>query len=687
MSDTSASRSTELSLLESCKQELAGAKEFKALRLLQSVEDRLRNGQSSTPADRSTPSKPAPFVACTLCRQCKAKCVISEPSTGQCDRCKATGCKCVFEGHKRGRKRTRGINVAPVIAEEPSAFNDNDGIGTSRSPHMSVMDMNSDEDEDESESVHQNQPQSAAHPSQFISRSSRPLSLQSLLNPVAHGGQLRTSRGSPREKRGDVVSRGIISLDMARKLFDFFFQALNPIILLFDPYLHTFDYVRAKSSFLFTTILASSARFIAPSISRLLARIVAEYSVQAIFGGRKTVETVQGWMMVYFWKPPKDKRAWTYVGLVCRTATEIGLDHTLVEDEVGATDLQKRERRNCVRTWMLAFMMDRAMAATVGRDWTLRPRNSIIQQARRFSDHPLREHGDAVIAGFTELRAISSAAMDELSPGKFGGSTDNLDVTRKLLTINYDLDEWRTFWQTETDRFCSPPIYMAFLIFFELHIRLTLNSFAVNLQDTMNGFSPSMFDTKVQQAERYCYDLATRSLSQIRTIYDIDASILYHAQDSVSIMVAYAACFLRALVNSSNFMESERLGAISLIAQTSSMFKQVSENTETTAALQADFLESLTAHTEQAPAPNVDFSMFQQAFDGAVPMPLLDNDWLSDFMHTANLFNEPNIVLGEEQPSNQPNALLPQQLDGTDLANLSEVDWDPIMAQWLQLPK
>ncbi|WWC64963.1 uncharacterized protein I303_107577 [Kwoniella dejecticola CBS 10117] len=545
MSDTSASRSTELSLLESCKQELAGAKEFKALRLLQSVEDRLRNGQSSTPADRSTPSKPAPFVACTLCRQCKAKCVISEPST-----------------------------------EEPSAFNDNDGIGTSRSPHMSVMDMNSDEDEDESESVHQNQPQSAAHPSQFISRSSRPLSLQSLLNPVAHGGQLRTSRGSPREKRGDVVSRGIIS----------FFQALNPIILLFDPYLHTFDYVRAKSSFLFTTILASSARFIAPSISRLLARIVAEYSVQAIFGGRKTVETVQGWMM----------------------------------DEVGATDLQKRERRNCVRTWMLAFMMDRAMAATVGRDWTLRPRNSIIQQARRFSDHPLREHGDAVIAGFTELRAISLSTTTSTS-GEHFGRQKRIDSARP-----------RSTWHSSSSS--------SFI-------------FAVNLQDTMNGFSPSMFDTKVQQAERYCYDLATRSLSQIRTIYDIDASILYHAQDSVSIMVAYAACFLRA---------------------TSSMFKQVSENTETTAALQADFLESLTAHTEQAPAPNVDFSMFQQAFDGAVPMPLLDNDWLSDFMHTANLFNEPNIVLGEEQPSNQPNALLPQQLDGTDLANLSEVDWDPL---------
>lgn len=29
-----------------------------------------------------------------------------------------------------------------------------------------------------------------------------------------------------------------------------FMDSLNPIIMLFDPHLHTFDYIRSKSSFL-----------------------------------------------------------------------------------------------------------------------------------------------------------------------------------------------------------------------------------------------------------------------------------------------------------------------------------------------------------------------------------------------------------------------------------------------------
>jgi hypothetical protein len=85
---------------------------------------------------------------------------------------------------------------------------------------------------------------------------------------------------------------------------------------------------------------------------------------------------------MYFWKPPRDKRAWTYVGLVglsrpqwklltsvqiSRAAIEIGLDRTPTDDKMGASELQQRERRNQIRTWMLSFMMDRAMASATGR--------------------------------------------------------------------------------------------------------------------------------------------------------------------------------------------------------------------------------------------------------------------------------------------------------------------------------
>jgi len=56
---------------------------------------------------------------------------------------------------------------------------------------------------------------------------------------------------------------------------------------------------------------------------------------------------------MYFWKDPKDDRGWTYVGLLCRLAVEIGLDRTAMTDKPGAIEQETRERRNRIRTWML----------------------------------------------------------------------------------------------------------------------------------------------------------------------------------------------------------------------------------------------------------------------------------------------------------------------------------------------
>jgi hypothetical protein len=69
-------------------------------------------------------------------------------------------------------------------------------------------------------------------------------------------------------------------------------------------------------------------------------------------------------------------------------------------------------------------------------------------------------------------------------------------------------------------------------------IRLTLNSFATNLQSTAARPGSTPADVKVAQAERYCYDLASDSLSQVKVLHDIDRNVLHRSQDSVSIMVA-----------------------------------------------------------------------------------------------------------------------------------------------------
>jgi hypothetical protein len=102
-------------LLEACRRELQSGSQANALTLLRGLESRISPFRHQDPTsnvpdireEKNNPSKrkPTPFVACTLCRQCKAKCIKSDPIGPKCDRCKAAGCACVYETHKRGRKR------------------------------------------------------------------------------------------------------------------------------------------------------------------------------------------------------------------------------------------------------------------------------------------------------------------------------------------------------------------------------------------------------------------------------------------------------------------------------------------------------------------------------------------------------------------------------------------------------
>jgi len=118
----------------------------------------------------------------------------------------------------------------------------------------------------------------------------------------------------------------------------------------------------------FTAILHAAARFVAPALDQRIAEAVQACSIQAIVSSQRSIETVQSWMVVsafnemgrkgaerqmYFWKAPSDDRGWTYVGLLCRLAVEIGLDRTPMTDRPGSSGRELREQRNRLRTWML----------------------------------------------------------------------------------------------------------------------------------------------------------------------------------------------------------------------------------------------------------------------------------------------------------------------------------------------
>lgn len=136
---------------------------------------------------------------------------------------------------------------------------------------------------------------------------------------------------------------------------------LNPYVSQLDPHLHSLAYVRQKSSFLLSTVLAAASKSFEPAVYPSLHAHAEKLFLEAFRHGDKSTETIQAIMILTYWKEPNDTRAWMSVGFAIRMAMELGW-HTLGSVPnlpVECTEVRQRELRNDERTWLVLFVYDR----------------------------------------------------------------------------------------------------------------------------------------------------------------------------------------------------------------------------------------------------------------------------------------------------------------------------------------
>jgi hypothetical protein len=160
----------------------------------------------------------------------------------------------------------------------------------------------------------------------------------------------------------DPIIKGVVNLHFATELFAGFMKHLNPFISQLNPSLHTFRYVREKSSFLFTTILAATAKLLHPALRGPLLLHAEELFLESFRRGSKSPENIQAILILTYWKEPRDNRVWLSVGHAIRMAIELGW-HNLGGDGMRApenmSDHQAMQFRNIERTWLVLFVYDR----------------------------------------------------------------------------------------------------------------------------------------------------------------------------------------------------------------------------------------------------------------------------------------------------------------------------------------
>lgn len=149
------------------------------------------------------------------------------------------------------------------------------------------------------------------------------------------------------ENSQDVIDRGVVSEELATKLFDTYVKDLaphSPFVVF--PLVTTANSVRRTKPLLFLAIIAAAAGKTDPSLfSRLSCEVLSAYTHRTIVKSEKSVELVAAMIVFVTWYYPPGKFAqlkfYEHIHAAANMAMDIGL---------GTNPQVKRSRRGAVDT-------------------------------------------------------------------------------------------------------------------------------------------------------------------------------------------------------------------------------------------------------------------------------------------------------------------------------------------------
>jgi len=415
--------------------------------------------------------------------------------------------------------------------------------------------------------------------------------------------------------------------------------------------LHTFDYIRERSSFLLAVILAGASKAFHPPLHLQLRAHAEELLAKTFIRGDKSVEVVQGIMAFTYWKDPDDTRTWLLIGYAIRMCIELGW-HELKAVDVNdyKDELQIREAMNVRRTWLILFVYDRSISSQMGRPWMIE-QNELIKSADSWYRHPYAcAGGDLLLSAFTRLRIISSEILELAYPTRSSPRPQRAQILLKLL--NADITRWEGDWLSLFDDEGVAPCQRFLVRFYGLHLRLLLNSFS--LQESLRHSKEGLPIPK--QALWTCYSSAVGMLELISEEFG-PLKLLYFAQDSVHVMTAYAAIFLiKVLLSFQGSLRSEFEGpSISAIRNAAATFNEQCASPRTGCALQARFLTNVVEKYESMKPQPVPVKAPKELAQGRQVRPGLttqDVQRAEDLQHSNDIAMMNSGMMGDAMGAN-----------------------------------
>ncbi|KAL3490903.1 hypothetical protein BJX62DRAFT_225595 [Aspergillus germanicus] len=435
---------------------------------------------------QSTKSRQA---ACLNCRRSKIRCNRSQ-NEERCDRCSHSHLECVVPNHHVGRQKgvknkRKGLEKAlhqieqaikrpktdhsTAEAAQKLIANLQDLLSNSHSQQSPNDRDDLSEDPDQTDSIilprDSNSGESLAlddaeNPLQLLARASDlqlspndardapawpPMAPPNLAIPVETSATAAKSFFVPVRANLDIspdmdpIENGLVTLQEAESLFSFFYQNLAHTRWGLDPSVHTVEFVRSQSAFLFTSIMATAALFMpsAAALCKRLSKHSKSLANEVIKRRLRSAEIVLAFMVNVPWMAPGsclgDDDTCSYIAMALAVALDLSLNKIVLPSASFDSSLSRRlAKADCIdakralhidgfdgvdptsdwgrrllrrreRIWIALFVLERGVCLARGRNYTV-PVTALIENCDRWHVAELADSRDGAMNSMAVLR-------------------------------------------------------------------------------------------------------------------------------------------------------------------------------------------------------------------------------------------------------------------------------------------
>ncbi|TAQ89728.1 hypothetical protein B7494_g1930 [Chlorociboria aeruginascens] len=238
----------------------------------------------------------------------------------------------------------------------------------------------------------------------------------------------------------DPIDLGFVTVEEADVLFAYFYQNLSHTRWGLDPVIHTANFVRSRSAFLFTSILAASTLFIstAGALSKRLSNHCKHLGHHVMVAGYRSPEIVLGFMVNVPWMTPGAGAHWAddetclFVTIAFAIAVDLSLNKLITPSPSRSTSKVATQKSDCIsarraldmdgfddidpssawgkrllrrreRIWLALFVLDRGVCLARGRTFTV-PISPLIETCDQWHVSEMADTWDSSIISSAVLR-------------------------------------------------------------------------------------------------------------------------------------------------------------------------------------------------------------------------------------------------------------------------------------------